>query len=226
MKLKRSGSQADSLNTSATTSVRMSVKHKSSPGSLDSVSRPLKRRRLQPEVLDIEVGPALMTREYRSAAYIRSALALFPTSIASSFVTSPSSSVSSSSSEVSSSLSPTYTVSQPHPVDLSNRGRRASSDCDKTDNKKKLVADNTKVMNSKKVKMMTPPGHQMPDSVMKKRRLAANARERRRMDLLNQGFDRLRTVLPGLGPETPLSKFETLQMAQEYIAQLTTLLES
>ena len=64
----------------------------------------------------------------------------------------------------------------------------------------------------------------LPESVMRKRRLAANARERRRMDLLNQGFDRLRTVLPGLGPETPLSKFETLQMAQEYIAQLTQIL--
>ena len=66
---------------------------------------------------------------------------------------------------------------------------------------------------------------ELPESVMKKRRLAANARERRRMDLLNQGFDRLRGVLPGLGPETQLSKYETLQMAQEYIAQLTTLLD-
>ena len=120
-------------------------------------------------------------------------------------------------------MSPTYSMSQPHPVDLSNRGRRASSECDETDNKKRVDGD-TKVMTSKKVKMVTPPGHQMPESVMKKRRLAANARERRRMDLLNRGFDRLRTVLPGLGPETPLSKFETLQMAQEYIAQLTQIL--
>ena len=202
----------------------MSVKHKIS--SLETVARPLKRRRLEAEILDIEVGPALVAaREYRSAAYIRSALALFPSSISSSLVTSSSSPVSSSSSEVSSSMSPTNSMSQPHPVDLSNRGRRASSECDETDNKKRVDGD-TKVMTSKKVKMVTPPGHQMPESVMKKRRLAANARERRRMDLLNQGFDRLRTVLPGLGPETPLSKFETLQMAQEYIAQLTTLLES
>ena len=66
---------------------------------------------------------------------------------------------------------------------------------------------------------------ELPESVMKKRRLAANARERRRMDLLNQGFDRLRGVLPGLGPETQLSKYETLQMAQEYIAQLTQILD-
>lgn len=201
----------------------MSVKHKSSPGSLEPVTRPLKRRRLEAEILDIEVGPALVAaREYRSAAYIRSALALFPASISSS---SSSCSVSSSSSEVSSTLSPTFSVSQPHPVDLSSssRRRRGSSESDKTD-KKKRVDDNTKVITSKKVKMITAPGHQMPESVMRKRRLAANARERRRMDLLNQGFDRLRTVLPGLGPETPLSKFETLQMAQEYIAQLTQIL--
>ena len=46
------------------------------------------------------------------------------------------------------------------------------------------------------------------------------------MDLLNQGFDRLRKVLPGLGSETQLSKYETLQMAQEYINQLTQVLES
>ena len=63
------------------------------------------------------------------------------------------------------------------------------------------------------------------DSVMKKRRLAANARERRRMDLLNQGFDRLRGVLPGLGADNQLSKYETLQMAQEYIRELTQLLK-
>ena len=64
----------------------------------------------------------------------------------------------------------------------------------------------------------------LTDSVMKKRRLAANARERRRMDLLNQGFDRLRGVLPGLGADNQLSKYETLQMAQEYIRELTQLL--
>ena len=65
----------------------------------------------------------------------------------------------------------------------------------------------------------------VPDQVMKKRRLAANARERRRMDMLNKGFDRLRTVLPGLGPERQLSKYETLQMAQSYISELTELLK-
>ena len=65
----------------------------------------------------------------------------------------------------------------------------------------------------------------LTEQVMKKRRLAANARERRRMDMLNKGFDRLRGVLPGLGPERQLSKYETLQMAQSYISELTDLLD-
>lgn len=64
----------------------------------------------------------------------------------------------------------------------------------------------------------------LTEQVIKKRRLAANARERRRMDMLNKGFDRLRNVLPGLGPERQLSKYETLQMAQSYIGELSELL--
>lgn len=70
----------------------------------------------------------------------------------------------------------------------------------------------------------TIPTKPVSEAVMKKRRLAANARERRRMDMLNRGFDRLRGVLPGLGPERQLSKYETLQMAQSYISALTELL--
>lgn len=68
----------------------------------------------------------------------------------------------------------------------------------------------------------------MPPSgmdVMKKRRLAANARERRRMNSLNDAFDRLREVVPSLGNDRKLSKFETLQMAQTYIAALRELLQ-
>lgn len=62
-----------------------------------------------------------------------------------------------------------------------------------------------------------------PD-VMKKRRLAANARERRRMNSLNDAFDKLRDVVPSLGNDRKLSKFETLQMAQSYISALNELL--
>ena len=61
--------------------------------------------------------------------------------------------------------------------------------------------------------------------VVKKRRMAANARERRRMLSLNKAFDKLRTVLPGLGSERQLSKYETLQMAQSYITALDELLQ-
>ncbi|KAG5675269.1 hypothetical protein PVAND_005183 [Polypedilum vanderplanki] len=61
--------------------------------------------------------------------------------------------------------------------------------------------------------------------ILKRRRVAANARERRRMNNLNFAFDRLRDVLPNLGNDRKLSKFETLQMAQTYIAALNELLK-
>ncbi|XP_053673769.1 neurogenic differentiation factor 4-like [Anopheles nili] len=67
----------------------------------------------------------------------------------------------------------------------------------------------------------TPPS----PTVVKKRRLAANARERKRMNSLNVAFDRLREIVPSLGPDHKLSKFETLQMAQTYINALSDLLE-
>ena len=61
-------------------------------------------------------------------------------------------------------------------------------------------------------------------SVKHHRRLAANARERRRMNNLNVAFDRLRDVIPSIGEDKQLSKYETLQMAQSYIAALMDLL--
>lgn len=64
-----------------------------------------------------------------------------------------------------------------------------------------------------------------PD-VMKKRRLAANARERRRMNNLNDAYEKLRDVLPNLGPDKKLSKFETLQMAQTYMNELKVILSN
>lgn len=75
----------------------------------------------------------------------------------------------------------------------------------------------------KESKKGAPP--QAGVEVMKKRRLAANARERRRMNSLNDAFDRLRDVVPSLGNDRKLSKFETLQMAQTYIAALHELLQ-
>jgi atonal protein 1/7 len=68
-------------------------------------------------------------------------------------------------------------------------------------------------------------GRPVQPTVKKKRRLAANARERRRMEGLNQAFDRLRQFLPSLSNDQQLSKHETLQMAQTYITALYDLLE-
>lgn len=61
--------------------------------------------------------------------------------------------------------------------------------------------------------------------ILKKRRQAANARERKRMNGLNDAFERLREVVPNLSSDQKLSKFETLQMAQTYIGALSTLLK-
>ncbi|XP_048360835.1 transcription factor ATOH1-like [Sphaerodactylus townsendi] len=57
-----------------------------------------------------------------------------------------------------------------------------------------------------------------------RRRLAANARERRRMLGLNVAFDRLRSVVPARRGQRKLSKAETLQVAQIYISMLSQLL--
>ncbi|XP_014041301.1 protein atonal homolog 1 [Salmo salar] len=56
----------------------------------------------------------------------------------------------------------------------------------------------------------------------KHRRVAANARERRRMHGLNKAFDTLRSVIPS--DNNKLSKYDTLQMAQIYIQELSALL--
>lgn len=63
--------------------------------------------------------------------------------------------------------------------------------------------------------------------VEKTRRIAANARERRRMNGLNTAFDKLRTVLPSsmFQQQRRFSKYETLQMAQSYIAALQSILQ-
>ncbi|XP_055371794.1 neurogenic differentiation factor 1-like [Condylostylus longicornis] len=63
------------------------------------------------------------------------------------------------------------------------------------------------------------------DYLRKQRRLAANARERKRMCKLNEAFERLKSVIPTLSNERNLSKFETLQLARTYIAALIELLK-
>ena len=66
----------------------------------------------------------------------------------------------------------------------------------------------------------------LPLHVRQKRRLAANARERKRMTSLNQAFEKLREILPQHHRDRPLSKMEALQMAQSYIKELSWTLES
>ncbi|XP_042343460.1 protein atonal homolog 1a [Plectropomus leopardus] len=63
------------------------------------------------------------------------------------------------------------------------------------------------------------------NGVQKQRRVAANARERRRMHGLNHAFDELRSVIPAFDNDKKLSKYETLQMAQIYINALADLLQ-
>ena len=63
-------------------------------------------------------------------------------------------------------------------------------------------------------------------SLLRHRRDAANARERKRMNGLNDAFERLREVVPNLNTEQKMSKIETLLMAQTYIKALAKLIES
>ncbi|KAG8011948.1 Protein atonal-like protein 1 [Nibea albiflora] len=69
------------------------------------------------------------------------------------------------------------------------------------------------------------PSSKATNGVQKQRRVAANARERRRMHGLNHAFDELRSVIPALDNDKKLSKYETLQMAQIYINALADLLQ-
>lgn len=90
----------------------------------------------------------------------------------------------------------------------------------------KTNSDNQKARGRRKGTTSKKPKSISPNiAILKKRRLAANARERRRMSGLNEAFDKLRDVVPSLGADHKLSKFETLQMAQTYISALCDLLE-
>ena len=57
-------------------------------------------------------------------------------------------------------------------------------------------------------------------------RSKANARERKRMNRINDGFRELRLKLPGPSGHRERSKIEALQVAHSYILQLATILQS
>ena len=60
--------------------------------------------------------------------------------------------------------------------------------------------------------------------MLQRRRLAANARERKRADRINGAYGRLRQILPGFH-DREISKFEAIQLAQDYILHLAKMLE-
>lgn len=104
-----------------------------------------------------------------------------------------------------------------------------------TKSEKLKIKPKTKIKNNKKQQKPSALSHKKSSAlspsnppsptVLKKRRQAANARERKRMNGLNEAFDRLREVVPSPSLEQKLSKFETLQMAQTYIIALMDMLE-
>lgn len=77
----------------------------------------------------------------------------------------------------------------------------------------------------KKQLLVVDSGGEEVKDVFVKRRVSANARERRRMQSMNVAFDQLRDVIPSFGGNRKLSKYETLQMAQSYIAALEDVLK-
>ena len=114
----------------------------------------------------------------------------------------------------SSDISPNPDMLSPH---LSSRQMRYFSE---TREQKPLSAWKMKQLK------LTPAG-------VKKRRKDANARERKRMNGLNEAFERLRDAVPAAPGEEEtadknkkLSKMDTLQMANLYIRHLVTLLNS
>lgn len=123
----------------------------------------------------------------------------------------------SSSSESRNTFSPTIMeIEEPNisKSKLTNKSKKNSS---------KLPCKRNKVTNCKGKKSLKKESS--PNDTMKKRRLDANARERRRMNYLNVAFDRLRQVVPSIGEDRKLSKYETLQMAQSYIMALHELIQ-
>lgn len=104
--------------------------------------------------------------------------------------------------------------------------RRAPSQCGSratfaSGQKRSTIPKSSGGVSKKKELQSLPTSHVV---VTKQRRLAANARERRRMNNLNTAFDSLRDVLPSVETGRKLSKFDTLQMAQTYIEALMEIL--
>ncbi|XP_053556194.1 transcription factor Atoh1-like [Bombina bombina] len=98
-------------------------------------------------------------------------------------------------------------VQSPHPDYLLHTTARAGLGAEE-DDKEELVDDEDELCSQR------APGGKGPHGVQKQRRLAANAREKRRMHGLSHTFDQIHNVIPSFNNDKKLSKYETLQMVQ------------
>ena len=111
--------------------------------------------------------------------------------------------------------------SQMSPSSESNSSHQSDLSCSHLNDLPRNSRSSQKPLSKWKMKQRT-----LSRETVGKRRTAANARERKRMDGLNVAFEKLREHVPNLGCDKELSKIETLQMAQTYIKALSALLES
>ena len=65
-----------------------------------------------------------------------------------------------------------------------------------------------------------------PPETRRRKRSAANDRERKRMHTVNAAFDQLRELVPAYPSNRKLSKIDTLRLACSYIEDLTSLLSN
>ncbi|KAG7173701.1 protein dimmed-like [Homarus americanus] len=128
-----------------------------------------------------------------------------------------------------SSLTPAYSYASSSTTSVSSWGttQYSPSEGDANPHQEHFIPPETSpslVTHYKPLRIRRRPPKVVGNEVIRKRRLAANARERRRMNGLNDAFEKLREVVPELGNDRKLSKFETLQMAQTYITALAELI--
>lgn len=118
---------------------------------------------------------------------------------------------------------PSSAASQAQPAPLPPAYQPAASQAPEV--RPEVILHSQTIFDRKSLRIRRRQSKFVTGEIKKKRRLQANARERRRMNGLNDAFERLREVVPALGNDRKLSKFETLQMAQTYITALAELLK-
>lgn len=91
--------------------------------------------------------------------------------------------------------------------------------------RKKTIVNRIKTEKKKKLPKVPKP-KTSPAPLSKYRRKAANARERGRMEDINQAFETLKSVLPNIeeGPNFKMTKITTLRLAMNYISALRDML--